>query len=1063
MSVTSTGGNIARELFKSGNWGEATGPKGKYKIKVNTKDYSDLIVSVTDDKQKHKIPLQNVVWHGTKHKSKETLQTLINESKDRFEVEIVPDQTVSNFTVNIKLNHLSKQKSPLSSQEDKVIYRSKKHNKQTLVNCKDVYEFFEVCQEENPDPLVPIILKEMVKGFCNEPSPTTSMIHGIVKAIKYLPDEDILRVIEKLVQDASTNVMRKEPMLIGLTDIFTYLNRANLQEAFRKFEKNPYQDQDLKILLKDHPFCNLDSNKLVRLMDAVMDVLDNEEKNPETLIILLQTLIAIAEVMMVLEVTGLDKTQHHDKFVKTLRKFCDHKDCRVAFLSTYGEQCFTLITDNESKKQAFFRRAFHLFKGLAIIGRNISPVEPWAILGAVDSFEDLKKAFTLIQRKHAWFQKLRVLQELFLQKNSTKLTSFTNDVLNNPDRVRKPLPNSSTSKHFQFFVQGLVVLIKQVIDTIGTDEPQVAQAAFTLLMKIRSDNLIHPPQSSSLFFQVKDKQNADTIALEIYELLSVYQNHPNSNLVKEAKISLDVIHKLQTQTPLPQPTIKAQKAEQSESTNNLDQKDFFSKAAKSAASWIEGIQLMQGRLEKDPQVLEEWEYVIALKGKDSDSDTESELMEEKLSKVLKDEKNKMVVLLGDSGSGKSLFSKLHVAEGLDTFNSQNPIEIYVSMTTIKKPDGNLMEEVLDQLNLKVEEKKELQKRRVVLFVDSYDEWFIKGRNANGGLINLYEENHLSEFWPKLQLVVMVRRDFLQAKDRSYFTLKNGKNIEILLASLEKKDIKKLYLPKYIEVRNKRDPDRVHPPLKWADPQKYIDYIEKLSLWGTATNPFMLKVLCDTLPAIVERHEKESKGVEMQFKVTKEDLFDEFICQRYREEFQRQLILGSPIKSMDEYLDFALKLSKNMQYCGARSISQEQEELKRLEQNTKVYIKEQKKNIKKINQRLKKNGSEKMKKATDTMYDGITTANRNINEATEAPNQLWHQLFDNDARSISLRRACLLVTKKDSPQEHCRMEFMHASVYEHFRAIDEIGADKKRICERIREMENSIAGSSLLTD
>ena len=83
-----------------------------------------------------------------------------------------------------------------------------------------------------------------------------------------------------------------------------------------------------------------------------------------------------------------------------------------------------------------------------------------------------------------------------------------------------------------------------------------------------------------------------------------------------------------------------------------------------------------------------------------------------------------MLLLGDSGAGKSLYSKLHVLEDLDIFDKNKPLSLHVSMNTLKNPQDSLMEEILDQLSLK-EHKTLLQNIKVHLYVDSYDEWFMK--------------------------------------------------------------------------------------------------------------------------------------------------------------------------------------------------------------------------------------------------------------------------------------------------------------------------------------------------
>lgn len=304
------------------------------------------------------------------------------------------------------------------------------------------------------------------------------------------------------------------------------------------------------------------------------------------------------------------------------------------------------------------------------------------------------------------------------------------------------------------------------------------------------------------------------------------------------------------------------------------------------------------------------------------------------------------------------------------------------MAAITKPDGQLMNEVVEKLGLTTKEKNVLKDKEVILFVDSYDEWFIN-RNRNIELFNLYTSNHLSQEWPHLRLVIMVRRDFLSRGIKDYFTPDIGKKKEVLVAPFMEDDVT-LYLSKYLEVRNKRDPFIHHPPVKWTDPNTYISHIKSLALWDVAANPFSLKILCDTLPGIVARHQK--KELLEKLKVSKEDLFDEFLCQRFRKEFERQSARGKPIKSMLEYLDFALNLSRNMQFCQSHSIFHDSTELDALKMTVSAYIQEEKRRIKTLEEKESNDNLQNENKKD------IEAAQRNIDVAQEAPDKLWDQLF-----------------------------------------------------------------------
>lgn len=1022
---------ISRTVFKDAEWGEKTGSHGKYKIKVNTQDPFDLTVKVVAADKKYSVDPQNIKWQGIEGLSKEILLQFVLKAPDKFSVKIIPPKKgESIYSVNIELLK-SQAKLEKISAPGKKTPRIKKLEP-TLLNCANAATFVRLNNKNHSLPSE--ILHEMVNEFCNKAILDNNIIQEITLVIGLLSPEDLIKVIEKLAQNACTNILSKEPSLNGLTEVLSFIYRKSLQEAAEKAQQTPSLDP--QVILKGSLLSYLNANHLVRLMEALTVELSKEHTTPEPLIIFLRTSIAILDVMMVLGVTGLDREGHHEKFVDTFSKFSSHEDCRVAFLAKYGEQCFTVIKNDESRAHAFFRRAFSIFKGLATIGESIELERPWAILGAVDSINDFKEAFAHLQHKYEWFKKLRILQEYFLQKkNSDKLRIFLNAITGGNTDAQKSLPGAA-STGFHFFVCGLVNLLDQVITTYEATDSELVEYAINLLKKIRLDNEKKQGTVFNQTFKTKDKYT-QSIIQEINRII-LKKEHSRSN--------------------------------QNDSPSKLEEEtELFTSALKSAAPWIEGIRNMEKRVEEDPQVVEEWEYSITLKGKDSDYDNKGTSMDEKISKALADERNKVVILLGNSGSGKSLYSKLHVLQELDSFNLDKPLSLYISMNTIQRPDGFLMEEILSQL--KMEDQKEfLQKNRIWLFIDSYDEWFIRGRKSNGGLINLYDENHLSEFWPKLQLIVMCRRDFLQKGDSLFFSPKNGNKQELLVAPFLKEDVENIYLPKYIKIRLQRD-----LPLLWNDAKKYVEWIEKLKLWDIISNPFNLRVMSDTLPSIVNRHTSSNKAKSaMPFKVEKEDLFDEFICQRYHEEFARQREAGTPIRTMIEYLQFACEITRNMQYCNIRSVGSDAKDL--MQARARDFIKEQKKKIEQINQAEEARDKElkqqiersqnannietltkKRQEQKETAKSDLQAIHQNIQEAENAPSSLWKQLFDSDARTISLRRACLLI-RRDG-----HVEFIHDSIYGHFRAIDGIREDKERILKRIQELESKEISSSSLMD
>lgn len=573
----------ARTFFKEGHWGEQTDQHGTYTSEINTKNPNNVTVKVKDENN-NKLRVQSVIWRGVDRLGTNSLLALVKNSKERFDVKIEPVLKGSlDVKVFIELRDIKqielrdiKQNVAASEEDEKIFHRLKEANQLTLMNCKNAGDFAQICQNEDPN-LVKAILAKMVDAFLKNPSNENS-IHEIFAIMGYLSQDDLLKIIECLAQQICSNIVHRISMLAGLTDILTQINRENLRRVFKVMDEDP--KADFNTVLKEKMVFPVEGNGLVSLMDKIMETLDKEHNDSTTVAIFLNTLMAITEIMLVLEVQGLDKERHHDKFVRVLERF-KTKDPKAEFLLKYSLQHFIIIKNNESNSHAFFRRAYHLFKGLAKIGSNISLVEPWKILDVIDSTSEFKQAFEGDRKPRDWFIKLKVLRELFLRNDSEYLISFAGQVKLNPVEARKSLPKKS--RYLGYFIQGLVILLKEVLDTKGRHDLKVKQAVLSLLKEIKEAQ----SQKSPLFF-IEKKEISNAIVQEIDEPTSKY-NSPRAVNAREVLQAFPEVR--------------------------------FIDALNASASWMQRIKKMAEGLDEDQQVLEEWEYVIAVKGKDSDAET----------------------------------------------------------------------------------------------------------------------------------------------------------------------------------------------------------------------------------------------------------------------------------------------------------------------------------------------------------------------------------------------------------------------------------------------------------
>ncbi|KAG0368418.1 WD_REPEATS_REGION domain-containing protein, partial [Mortierella sp. AD032] len=112
---------------------------------------------------------------------------------------------------------------------------------------------------------------------------------------------------------------------------------------------------------------------------------------------------------------------------------------------------------------------------------------------------------------------------------------------------------------------------------------------------------------------------------------------------------------------------------------------------------------------------------------------------------------RVFLLLGDSGSGKSMFCRQLERELWNDYKVGSRIPLFVNLPLIDQPERNLIEEHLCRHNnISADRVQEIKGRQLVLICDSYDEARL--------ITNLYTTNRLSEL--EVKMVISCRNTFL---------------------------------------------------------------------------------------------------------------------------------------------------------------------------------------------------------------------------------------------------------------------------------------------------------------
>ncbi|KAF9907933.1 hypothetical protein EC991_010372 [Linnemannia zychae] len=228
------------------------------------------------------------------------------------------------------------------------------------------------------------------------------------------------------------------------------------------------------------------------------------------------------------------------------------------------------------------------------------------------------------------------------------------------------------------------------------------------------------------------------------------------------------------------------------------------------------------------------------------------------------------LLLGDSGAGKSTFSRELEHTLWKNYSKGEPIPLYINLSYIDDPSQELIEKHLRYFNFSSEEIQEMKvQREFVLICDGYDEIQLK--------INLYSKNLFNQLgqW-KVKMVVSCRSQYLGKDYRLWFQPQQSDRYqrsttnlleEAVIAPFSRDQVRE-YVEEHVHRRHAIDPLQVQS--SWAV-EEYMDKLINIpNLMDLVSNPFLLTLALDSLPSVVES-EKELSMI----RITRVQLYDSF--------------------------------------------------------------------------------------------------------------------------------------------------------------------------------------------
>lgn len=238
------------------------------------------------------------------------------------------------------------------------------------------------------------------------------------------------------------------------------------------------------------------------------------------------------------------------------------------------------------------------------------------------------------------------------------------------------------------------------------------------------------------------------------------------------------------------------------------------------------------------------------------------LLMDKVDEFLKSERQVMLIL-GDSGAGKSTFNKHLELKLLRTYKSGDPFPLFINLPAVDRPAKDMIEKHLETNNIPDDMRQEIKKhRRLVIICDGYDEC--------QQLANLHSTNLLNQpgQW-NTKLIINCRSQYLGQDYRSRFMPRSSDHYarpsphlfqEAVITPFSKEQIEN-YINQYVPLE----------PRTWTTQ----DYMDKLNLiphlMDLVKNPFLLTLALEALPLVI----KDQQVLE-DIEITRIQLYDIFV-------------------------------------------------------------------------------------------------------------------------------------------------------------------------------------------
>ncbi|KAF9316400.1 hypothetical protein BGZ91_005571 [Linnemannia elongata] len=222
-----------------------------------------------------------------------------------------------------------------------------------------------------------------------------------------------------------------------------------------------------------------------------------------------------------------------------------------------------------------------------------------------------------------------------------------------------------------------------------------------------------------------------------------------------------------------------------------------------------------------------------------------------------------MLVLGDSGSGKSTFARHLECQLWSSYENHGPVPLFIDFTTIDQLGEYSIEKQLSTYDISDDQIQELKLHcQFVIICDGYGE--------SQQCVNVYKKNKLIQIgqW-KAKMIVTCKSQYLGQDYRSHFIPEGNDLYNRQTTNLFREAVITLFSKEQIESHVEQYVSL--DPRTWTTK----DYMDKLitipNLMDLVKNPFLLSLSLKALPGVTEDQQDLSA-----IKITRVQLYDTFV-------------------------------------------------------------------------------------------------------------------------------------------------------------------------------------------